>query len=144
MGDNIYKAIRTELGFTQKDLGELLGIDAPQISRAENGHDTPALYEYALKGLKAENAPEPAAPAEDVEPLKARIAELEELVGGVDALNAEVTQLREQLEAASNPQPAPSHPAPEQPAPAPAHVPSQPKKRSGLGRRSNAPEFKND
>ncbi len=127
MTDNIYKAIRTELGFTQKDLGELLGIDAPQISRAENGHDTPALYEYALKGLKAENAPDAEKSVDNVEHLKVRIAELEA-----------------QLEAASNPQPSPSHPAPEQPAPAPTHAPLQPKKRSGLGRRSNAPEFKND
>lgn len=123
MNKNIYKAIRTELGFTQKDLGELLGIDPTQISRAENGHETPALYEYALKGLKAETATETV----DVEFFKARIAELEA-----------------QLEAASNTQPSPPHRAPEQPAPAPTPVPPQPKKRSGLGRRSNAPEFKND
>jgi transcriptional regulator with XRE-family HTH domain len=72
-----FKAIRTELGFTQKELGELLGIDPTQISKAENGHDVPAMYEYALKGLQAELDGRTATSGEDTEPLKARIAELE-------------------------------------------------------------------
>jgi transcriptional regulator with XRE-family HTH domain len=113
MSDMDFKAIRAELGLTQKDLGELLGIDPTQISRAENGHETPPMYAYALQGLKSELAGDAPQPTVDVEPLKAKIAELEA-----------------QLAATVSP----PHPAPQPTAPAPEAKP----KRRGLGRRSNA------
>jgi transcriptional regulator with XRE-family HTH domain len=72
-----FKAIRTELGFTQKELGELLGIDPTQISKAENGHDVPAMYEYALKGLASDNGTSNESEPVDVQSLHVRIAELE-------------------------------------------------------------------
>jgi len=118
-----YKAIRTELGLTQKDLGELLGIDPTQISKAENGHEVPAMYEYALKGLQAEAGPAPAPDGEpvDVQPLHDRIAELEAQL--VDT-NKKLSDANDKLLAAPQ-----ATPTTEQP---------QPKKRRGLGRPKGA------
>jgi transcriptional regulator with XRE-family HTH domain len=92
-----YKAIRTELGLTQKDLGELLGIDPTQISKAENGHEVPAMYEYALKGLLAENASsEDTGPVVDVEAYENKIKELEAALAKQEAKPAPKAQTTEQ------------------------------------------------
>lgn len=112
-----FKAIRTELGFTQKELGELLGIDPTQISKAENGHDVPAMYEYALKGLAADNGSPVESEPVDVQPLHDRIAELE----------AVLVTLNEKLIAAENNEPETVKAAPTE----------QPKRR-GLGRPKDA------
>ena len=113
-----FKAIRTELGFTQKELGELLGIDPTQISKAENGHDVPAMYEYALKGLAAENGSPVEGEPVDVQPLHDRITELE----------AALVATNEKLKAAESQKPAKTV--------APA-TNEQPKRR-GLGRPKDA------
>lgn len=118
-----YKAIRTELGLTQKDLGELLGIDPTQISKAENGHEVPAMYEYALKGLQAEAGPAPDGEPVDVQPLHDRIAELEAQL--VDT-NKKLSDANDKLLAA--PQATPATPV----------ATEQPKKRRGLGRPKGA------
>ena len=116
-----YKAIRTELGFTQKDLGELLGIDPTQISKAENGHEVPAMYEYALKGLAAENGTEVETDPVDVQLLHNRIAELE----------AQLVDTNEKLNDATKLLAAPQTVAK-------TTTPEQPKKRRGLGRPKGA------
>jgi transcriptional regulator with XRE-family HTH domain len=135
MSDMDFKAIRAELGLTQKDLGELLGIDPTQISRAENGHETPPMYAYALQGLKSELAGDALQPTVDAEPLRAKIAELEAELQkqGIEASNALARletsrrELMAEIEGAKAPAPQPAAPAPE----------AKPK-RGGLGRRSNA------
>lgn len=116
-----FKAIRTDLGFTQKELGELLGIDPTQISKAENGHDVPAMYEYALKGLLAEAGPTPDGEPADTQPLHDRIAELEAQL--VDT-NKRLSDANDKLLAA--------------PQTVASTTTEQPKKRRGLGRPKGA------
>ncbi len=118
-----YKAIRNELGLTQKDLGELLGIDPTQISKAENGHEVPAMYEYALKGLLAENASESAPPDGKTYTEEEYTALQQKLLDR----NSELIEANNKILELKEAKPAPT-----------AQTPEQPQPRRGLGRPKNA------
>jgi transcriptional regulator with XRE-family HTH domain len=95
MTDFDLRAFREKHSFSQTDLAELWDVTQNMISKFEQADTPPAITRYAAQALEEELTGEKPE-AEDTEPLKARIAELEAALAKQEAKPAPKAQTTEQ------------------------------------------------